>query len=71
MHGQSKKLSDLLNEAKIPAADRLEVPVVRTAPNGHVVWVAGVRADERACCTPSTEQLLELIITTNSELPDK
>ncbi len=71
MHGQSKKLSDLLNEAKIPAADRLEVPVVRTAPNGHVVWVAGVRADERACCTPSTEQLLVFIITTICQIPDK
>ncbi len=60
MHGQSKKLSDLLNEARVPAADRSRVPVVRTSPTGPVVWVAGFRADERARCTPVTKLLLEL-----------
>ncbi|MBQ3283580.1 MAG: tRNA lysidine(34) synthetase TilS, partial [Atopobiaceae bacterium] len=60
MHGQSKKLSDLLNEAHVPAADRSRVPVVRTSPSGPVVWVAGFRADERARCTPVTKLLLEL-----------
>lgn len=60
MHGQSKKLSDLLNEARIPAADRVAVPVVRTAPTGSVVWVVGIRADERTRCTSATRHLLEL-----------
>ena len=60
MHGQSKKLSDLLNEARIPARDRASVPIVRTGPRGVIVWVAGVRADERARCTQSTRLLLEL-----------
>ena len=60
MHGQSKKLSDLLNEARIPARDRANVPIVRTGPRGVIVWVAGIRADERARCTQSTRLLLEL-----------
>ena len=69
MHGQSKKLSDLLNEAKIPAADRPAVPVVRVSPTGPIVWVAGVRADERMRCTPYTRQLLELDIVAKDDLP--
>ena len=62
MHGQSKKLSDLLGEVQIPAMDRALVPVVRTAPTGAVVWVAGVRADERFRCQPHTKLLLELTL---------
>ncbi|MBR3226899.1 MAG: tRNA lysidine(34) synthetase TilS [Atopobiaceae bacterium] len=62
MHGQSKLLSDLLNEAKIPAADRGSVPVVRSNPRGNIVWVAGVRADERAKVTPATREVVELTL---------
>ena len=62
MHGQSKKLSDLLGEAKVPVAERGGVPVIHTSPTGSVVWVAGIRADERVRCTPATKQLLELRI---------
>ncbi len=60
MHGQSKRLSSLLADAHIPAADRMNVPVVRTGPSGRVLWVAGIRADERAKCGPATKVLLEL-----------
>ncbi|WP_321972596.1 tRNA lysidine(34) synthetase TilS [Paratractidigestivibacter sp.] len=60
MHGQSKKLSDLLGEARVPVPERPAVPVARTAPSGAIVWVAGVRADERCRCEPSTRLLLEL-----------
>lgn len=63
MHGQSKKLSDLLNEAHVPAADRHLVPIVRTGPAGQVVWVAGIRPDERSRSTPDSRLLLELGIT--------
>ncbi len=60
MHGQSKKLSDLLGEAHVPVDERPQVPVVHTSPTGSVVWVAGVRADERARCVSATKHLLEL-----------
>ena len=62
MHGQSKKLSDLLGEARVPVPERAAVPVVRTAPSGSILWVAGVRADDRCRCEPSTRLLLELLI---------
>lgn len=62
MHGQSKLLSDLLNDAKIPAADRVRVPVVHAGPREEVLWVAGVRADERAKVTPATRNLIELTL---------
>ena len=54
MSGRSKKLSDVLNAAKVPASERASVPVVRTAPAGAVVWVAGVRLDERFKVRPTT-----------------
>ena len=62
MHGQSKKISDLLGEAGVPVESRSMMPVVRTNIRGHVVWVAGIRPDERVKCTQDTKQLLELNI---------
>lgn len=64
MHGQSKKLSDLLGETHMPLAERGRIPVVRTSPTGSVVWVAGVRADERASCVPASRHLIELTLET-------
>ena len=34
MSGRSKKVSDLLGEARIPVSERAGVPMVRTAPGG-------------------------------------
>ena len=62
MHGQSKKISDLLGEAGVPIESRSMMPIVRTNIRGHVVWVAGIRPDERVKCTQGTKQLLELNI---------
>ncbi|MDM8302281.1 tRNA lysidine(34) synthetase TilS [Collinsella tanakaei] len=62
MHGRSKKLSDLLGEARVPVAERAGVPVVRTSPGGAVVWVGGIRLDERFKCTASSRLLIELSI---------
>ena len=62
MHGQSKKISDLLGEAGVPVESRSMMPIVRTNIRGHVMWVAGIRPDERVKCTQDTKQLLELNI---------
>lgn len=62
MHGQSKKVSDLLGEAGVPLDDRAAVPVTRTSPTGEVVWVVPIRPDERARCTAATKWLLELTL---------
>ena len=63
MHGQSKKLADLLNEAHLPSAERERTPIVRADVRGPVVWVAGIRVDERAKCTSHTKYLLELSLS--------
>ena len=60
MRGQSKKLSDLLIDEKVPAQERAGVPVVRTSPTGHVLWVAPIRPDERVRVTGASRVLLEL-----------
>ncbi len=60
MHGQSKKLSDLLSASRLPLIERNRVPIVHTSPKGRIVWVAGIRADERSKCTQDTKLLLEL-----------
>ena len=62
MHGQSKKISDLLGEAGVPVESRSMMPIVRANIRGYVVWVAGIRPDERVKCTQDTKQLLELNI---------
>ena len=60
MSGRTKKLSDILGAARIPVAERPLVPVLRTTPQGAIVWVAGVRVDERFKCTPATRYVLQL-----------
>lgn len=69
MQGRSKKLSDLLNEAHVPVADRPLVPVVRTAPGGAVVWVAGIRLDDRFRVTPTTRVLVKLSLRRATSAP--
>lgn len=64
MHGQSKKLSDLLGESRLPRPERAGVPVVHVSPTGPILWVAALRADERAKCVPSTRWALELSLLT-------
>ena len=63
MSGRSKKVSDLLGEARIPVSERAGVPLVRTAPGGAAAWVAGVRADARFKCTaaPRVASLLSVV----------
>ena len=62
MGGRTKKISDLLGEARVPVGERGDVPVVRTAPGGAVAWLAGVRADERFRVTATTRVAIELRI---------
>lgn len=62
MHGRSKKVSDILNEAKIPVSERAAVPVVRTGPACSIVWVAGVRADDRFKCTAATRYAVKIVL---------
>lgn len=62
MHGRTKKVSDILGAARVPVAERASVPVVRTSPGGAVVWVGGIRLDERFKCTAASRLLIELTL---------
>jgi tRNA(Ile)-lysidine synthase len=63
MHGQSKRLSEVVKDARVPRAERDSVAVVRTRVGGQVLWACGIRADDRYKCTAATQWLLALCIT--------
>ena len=57
-----KKLSDLFVDAGIPAHEKHRYPVLSTA-TGEIVWVCGLRIDERFKVTDSTRHVLQLQFT--------
>lgn len=57
MHGR-KKLSDFFTDEKIPHERRRRIPIVESG--GSIVWVCGLRIDDRAKVTPETKRWVEL-----------
>lgn len=69
MKGKKKKVSDLLNDLKIPLHLK---PQVRVAvANEQIVWVVGYRIDERFKVTEKTKNIIALSILEekNDDLP--
>jgi|CXWL01.1.fsa_nt_gi tRNA(Ile)-lysidine synthase len=58
MKGHSKKVQDVFADDKVPRFRRGQIPVV-VAPEG-IVWVAGIRADERFRVCPSSRRVVTL-----------
>ena len=56
----SKKISDFLNEQKIPSSKKREL--VLTNEN-KIVWVVGLRIDDRYKITKQTKKVFELCLT--------
>lgn len=54
----SKKLQDLFVDEKIPAEERDSIPIVES--DGKIIWVGGVRPDERAKVTKNTKKVVKL-----------
>jgi len=54
--GRQKKLQDFFSDIKLPRSQRTKVPLL-VAPEG-IVWVGGLRADERFQVTPSTTSVV-------------
>jgi tRNA(Ile)-lysidine synthase len=54
----TRKLQDVLTDAKVPRASRLLVPVVRDGE--RIVWVAGVRMSDEYAIGPGTVRALRL-----------
>ena len=56
----SKKLSDFLTEQKIRSSEKKEQLVLLNA--GNIVWVVGIRIDERYKISAKTKKVLELCL---------
>jgi tRNA(Ile)-lysidine synthase len=54
--GRQKKLQDFFSDMKLPRSQRTKVPLL-VAPEG-IVWVGGLRADERFKVSPSTTSVV-------------
>jgi tRNA(Ile)-lysidine synthase len=52
----TKKLQDILVDARVPRAERDLVPIV--ANQRSIVWAVGVRLDDRYKVTPATRRVL-------------
>jgi tRNA(Ile)-lysidine synthase len=52
-----KKVSDLLTDQKVPAHRKKGIPVVTSG--GRIVWVCGVRIDDRYRVTTHTKRVLQ------------
>jgi tRNA(Ile)-lysidine synthase len=61
----SRKLQDMLTDAKVPARTRSRVPVVRDGD--RIVWVAGVRMSEEYRIAPDSARTILLQWTPRSE----
>jgi tRNA(Ile)-lysidine synthase len=56
----SKKISDFLNEQKVPSANKKEQLVLTN--NGKIVWVLGLRIDDRFKITKNARKVYELCL---------
>jgi tRNA(Ile)-lysidine synthase len=54
----TKKLQDLFVDEHVPREERGRVPLV--VDGSTIVWVAGMRVDERYRVTPATTQAIRL-----------
>ena len=57
-NGNTQKLSDCMINAKIPAANRNQIPIL--AENSRVLWIAGVRMAEDCKITSDTKLVLSV-----------
>lgn len=58
--GKRKKLQDFFVDEKVPRDERDKVPIVLTG--GEIIWVLGMRQDDRSKVTPDTKRFAVLEI---------
>jgi tRNA(Ile)-lysidine synthase len=56
----TKKISDFLTDEKIPSSEKKEKLVLTNS--GMIVWVIGLRIDDRFKVTPDTKKILKLTV---------
>ncbi|MBP5742942.1 MAG: tRNA lysidine(34) synthetase TilS [Paludibacteraceae bacterium] len=62
MKGRAKKVSDILIDAKIPLSRKDAVKVLADA-SGRILWVVGVRSDERFSLTEKTSEAIKISVS--------
>jgi tRNA(Ile)-lysidine synthase len=67
MGGKQKKLQDLFTDLKIAGSRRMEVPVLSCSAG--ILWVAGIRQDDRFLARPSTQRYL--VVTMSEDTPEE
>jgi tRNA(Ile)-lysidine synthase len=60
-----KKISDFFVDEKIPLHEKHRIPILLTA-GGDVIWVCGMRLDDRFKITPATRRVLKLEFSSSS-----
>ncbi|MBR6803998.1 MAG: tRNA(Ile)-lysidine synthetase, partial [Paludibacteraceae bacterium] len=59
MNGRAKKVSDVLIDSKISISEKSAVKVVVDA-TGKIMWVVGLRSDERFSLTEKTSAAIKI-----------
>jgi tRNA(Ile)-lysidine synthase len=62
--GGSKKLKDFFIDNKIPLRERYNIPLLLF--QDQIVWVAGMRIDDRFRITPDTRKMLKIQLVSES-----
>lgn len=63
MKGKKKKVSDLLIDQKMPVSEK-DNQLVLTDHSGQILWVVGIRSDERFGVQPASASIVRLEIST-------
>ncbi|MCF2487448.1 tRNA lysidine(34) synthetase TilS [Dyadobacter sp. CY347] len=64
MNGRRKKLSDLFTDLKMDHFAKQQTQILVNG-NDEIIWVVGVRLDERYRITESTQQILQAFLSTH------
>lgn len=61
MNGQSKKVSKFFKDEKLALTEKEKIWLL--CSSGQIVWIVGIRADERFKITNTTNQILKIALT--------
>jgi tRNA(Ile)-lysidine synthase len=59
-----KKVSDFFVDEKIPLVQKRDIPILES--DGSVVWICGLRLDDRFRITPETKSVVRLEFNSTS-----
>ena len=60
-----KKLKDFFIDLKISSRERALVPIL--ASRDHIIWVCGLRVDDRYKVTPETKRIVKVILSRKTD----